>query len=361
MPRLTDILNDLIQAISAGIYQPGDRLPPIRELAVTLNCSPATLAAVFRELAQRGYIHSRGRLGTHITEQSAWGHTPEQHSSQLIGVMLTETSAMLPTIESQLHKAGYSMVVAQQIRSCDAALACIEHWRKMGLHGVIWSPISSPNHLDDNQAIARAIAASGLQAVAVDRYPQTMEVNAVVSDNAHAAALLTHHLLELGHQRIGLIRHRHGSTPEDRTQGYRQALREYHIKSPNALVLTVDHGIAVEMLIERISNWISRTRPTAVWSIAGSPLGQALLAATQRLGLRIPEDISIATFDEVIAAIPMTCIIQPMDAIARRAVALLLSNMKQTESEITRIVLPSVLHIGQSTAKPSPKRQKVPS
>ncbi len=352
MTRQDDILNDLIQAFHNGRYKPGERLLPIRDLAVELQCSPATLAAVFRELTQRGYIRSRGRLGTHVTDKSAWGHTPEQHSNQLIGVMISETLSMLPTIEQTLLNAGYSMVLSQCHQTREQAIACIEHWRKMGLHGVIWSPISSKEHVDDNQAIASVIAASGMKAVAVDRYPQTMEVNSVVSDNAHAAMMLTHHLLELGHKRIGLIRHRHGSTPEDRARGYEQALRAADISPKASLVLTVDHGMEHELLIKRIASWIKKNKPTAVWSIAGDPLGQALLAATQRLGLSVPDDLSIATFDSIIASTPMTCIIQPLEAIAKRAVELLLSHIDHASDEITRIVLPSELRIGQSTSQP---------
>lgn len=352
MARHTDILNQIIQAIQTGDYHPGDRLPPIREMAISLDCSPATLAAVFRELTQRGYIQSRGRLGTHITQRDAWGHTPQQHSNQLVGVMLSETNSMLPSIEESLKQAGYSMIVAQCNQTRDEAIACIEHWRKLGLHGVIWSPISTADHVSDNQAIACAISASGMQAVAVDRYPQTIEVNCVVSDNTHAATQLTQHLLELGHKHIGLIRHRHGSTPEDRCRGYEQALREHRIEMKKSLILTVDHDMDHHILIDRIADWLSKTKPTAAWSICGHPLGQAMLAATQRLGWSVPEQLSVATFDAMIAPIPMTTIHQPMDAIARRAVKLLLANMREPSQEITRIVLPSELRIGQSSVAP---------
>ncbi|HAI12000.1 MAG TPA: hypothetical protein DCM28_09870 [Phycisphaerales bacterium] len=353
MSRYNQILNQMIQQMHAGDYKPGDRLEPIREMAITLQCSPATLSAVFRELTHRGYIQPRGCLGTHVNQKSAWGHTPEQHSNQLIGVMISETLSMLPSIEQTLHASGYSMVLSQCHQRQEQAIACIDHWQKMGLHGVIWSPISSANHAQDNQAIAHAIAASGLKAVAVDRYPQTMEVNCVVSDNIYAGKLLTNHLLNLGHKRIGLIRHRHGSTPEDRARGHEQALREARIKPKSSLTLTVDHGMAHEALIERIARWIEKTKPTAVWSIAADPLGQALLAATHRLGLTAPDDISIATFDSMITATAMTCVIQPLEDIARRAVKMLLTNIEQPTDEITRIVLPCELQTGQSTGKPT--------
>lgn len=351
MARQNDILNTMLQTIHAGQYKPGDRLPTIRDLAMELDCSLATMAAVFRELGERGYIQSRGRLGTSVTDTAAWGHTPEQHSAQLIGVMVSELTQILPGIERAINQSGYSMVVAPRQQTRQSAIATIDHWRKMGLHGVIWSPISSQSHEDDNQAIACAVAASGMQSVTVDRYPQSMETNSVVSDNINAASRLTKHFLDLGHQRIGLIRHKHGSTPEDRMRGYKHALHEADIKYKASLVLQVDHHEPIDTLVDKIASWLMRTRPTAVWSITSHPLGHALLAAAQRLNLQIPGDLSIGTFDPLIAPVPVTHILQPVDDMADRAVSLLLSRITNPTDEITRIVLPCSLHVGQSVAK----------
>lgn len=357
MARQNDILATMLRAIHEGRFNPGDRLPTIRDLAIELDCSPATMAGVFRELGDRGYIQSRGRLGTSVTQTTAWGHAPEQHSSQLIGVLVSEMTMVLPGIEQALQDAGYSMITAPRLQTRHSAISHIEHWRKMGLHGVIWSPISSIAHEDDNHAIACAIAASGMQSVAVDRYPQTMETNSVVSDNINAATHLTRHFIELGHRKIGLIRNVRGSTPEDRMRGYMQVLHENKIKFKPALVLEIEHNIPIDELTNRVVSWIKKTKPTAVWSITSIPLGQALLAAAQRLNLRIPDDLSFGTFDPLIAPVPVTHIIQPMDEMGHRAVALLLSRIANPTNEITRIVLPCKLQIGQTSAQLELTRQ----
>ncbi len=350
MKKYEDILLIMIERIERSEWQPGKRVPSIRQLADELDCSVATLAAVFRELAGRGYIQSKGKLGTFVTETGRWGKAPEKHVSRLIGVMLTETPHMLGAIEATLQSVGYSMVVSQAHTTIDAALNCIELWRKMGLHGLIWSPISSPNHATDNLKLARAIQASGMQAVAVDRYP-LIEVNCVVSDNTRSGAELTRHFLNQGHRRIGLVRHRYGSTPEDRMRGYQEAIEEAGIAFDPSLVLSVDHGMPGEELIEAIRQWLVTARPTAVWSISGDPLGQALLAAAARLKWRIPDDLAVATFDEVIAPIPVTSMIQPFNDIGKRAAELLLSRLSEPSSEITRIVLPSRMVVAESSCK----------
>jgi DNA-binding transcriptional MocR family regulator len=56
-------------AIADGRLGPGARLPPIRELASGLEVSPATVAAAYRTLRQRGLVAANGRLGTVVATQ----------------------------------------------------------------------------------------------------------------------------------------------------------------------------------------------------------------------------------------------------------------------------------------------------
>jgi DNA-binding transcriptional MocR family regulator len=56
-------------AIAAGRLAPGARLPTVRELASELEVSPATVAAAYRTLGQRGLISASGRRGTVVATQ----------------------------------------------------------------------------------------------------------------------------------------------------------------------------------------------------------------------------------------------------------------------------------------------------
>jgi DNA-binding transcriptional MocR family regulator len=52
------------RAIAGGELEPGDRLPPVRELAESLAISPATAAAAYRTLRERGLVTANRRRGT---------------------------------------------------------------------------------------------------------------------------------------------------------------------------------------------------------------------------------------------------------------------------------------------------------
>jgi DNA-binding FadR family transcriptional regulator len=54
----------LLQGVKLGVYSPGDRLPPERELTRRLGISRITLREALRELAAAGYVETkRGRFG----------------------------------------------------------------------------------------------------------------------------------------------------------------------------------------------------------------------------------------------------------------------------------------------------------
>jgi DNA-binding transcriptional MocR family regulator len=56
-------------AIADGRLAPGERLPTVRELAAEVEISPATVAAAYRELRQRGLISANTRRGTVVSSQ----------------------------------------------------------------------------------------------------------------------------------------------------------------------------------------------------------------------------------------------------------------------------------------------------
>src|SRR5688572_7561231 len=54
------------EAVSAGRLPAGMQLPPVRTLASQLEVSPATVAAAYRTLQDRGVVISDGRRGTRV-------------------------------------------------------------------------------------------------------------------------------------------------------------------------------------------------------------------------------------------------------------------------------------------------------
>src|ERR671930_1509898 len=69
VPISTQIYWQLAYQIDSGRLLPGSRLPPVRELGGALRVNPNTIRAVYRRLADAGYVTSRHGAGTHVADR----------------------------------------------------------------------------------------------------------------------------------------------------------------------------------------------------------------------------------------------------------------------------------------------------
>jgi DNA-binding transcriptional regulator YhcF (GntR family) len=69
VPISTQIYWQLTYQIDSGRLLPGSRLPPVRELGAALRVNPNTIRAVYRRLADAGYVTSRHGAGTVVADR----------------------------------------------------------------------------------------------------------------------------------------------------------------------------------------------------------------------------------------------------------------------------------------------------
>lgn len=69
--RASEIAADVERAVGAGELEPGQLLPPLRELATELGVNPNTVAAAYRLLRDRGVIETGGRRGSRVRSRPA--------------------------------------------------------------------------------------------------------------------------------------------------------------------------------------------------------------------------------------------------------------------------------------------------
>ncbi|MFC9283915.1 aminotransferase class I/II-fold pyridoxal phosphate-dependent enzyme [Streptomyces collinus] len=66
-----EIAASVERAVGAGELEPGQSLPPMRELATRLGVNPNTVAAAYRTLRERGVIETAGRRGSRVRPKPA--------------------------------------------------------------------------------------------------------------------------------------------------------------------------------------------------------------------------------------------------------------------------------------------------
>ncbi|WP_449348562.1 aminotransferase class I/II-fold pyridoxal phosphate-dependent enzyme [Streptomyces shaanxiensis] len=69
--RAAEIAASVEGAVGAGELEPGQLLPPMRELALELGVNPNTVAAAYRTLRERGVIETAGRRGSRVRSKPA--------------------------------------------------------------------------------------------------------------------------------------------------------------------------------------------------------------------------------------------------------------------------------------------------
>jgi LacI family transcriptional regulator, xylobiose transport system transcriptional regulator len=207
--------------------------------------------------------------------------------------------------------------------------------------------------LDPSQR--RQLEARNIPCVVVDPTGlPTGDFPAIGSANWSGGLAATRHLIELGHQRIGVI-----GGPEwvwcsrARIDGYRAALEYAGLQVDPALIRYGDfhvergyeHGLALLRLEDR---------PTAIF--AGNDLqALGLYKAARELGLRIPEDLSVVGYDDLSVAEwigpALTTVRQPLLEMADQATRLVLALARGEQPASTRIDLATTLIVRQSTAR----------
>ncbi|MDQ2583985.1 LacI family transcriptional regulator [Saccharothrix yanglingensis] len=201
-----------------------------------------------------------------------------------------------------------------------------------------------------------ALARTGFPFVVVDpRTPPPPDVAAVSAAHFSGARALTAHLVDLGHRDIGVI-----AGPEEwlagdaRTAGHHAALARVGVLPAPHRVHHVEPTTA-EGLRAAGALLDGPTRPTAIVCFNDKLAVGALHAALDR-GLRVPEDLSIAGFDDIDlsrATRPaLTTVRQPLREMGRMAVTQLMRVLDGDRPEALHLELSTTLVPRGSTAPP---------
>jgi LacI family transcriptional regulator len=205
-----------------------------------------------------------------------------------------------------------------------------------------------------------ALSRTGFPFVVVDpRTPPPPDVAAVSAAHFSGARAVADHLIGLGHRDIGVI-----AGPEEwlagdaRLAGHRAALAQAGILlAPDRLrhvePTTAAGRPAAADLLDRVP------RPTAIVCFNDKVAVGTLQAARER-GLRVPEDLSIAGFDDIDLSQatdpPLTTVRQPLQEMGRIAVTHLMRVLDGHQPEALHIELATTLVVRDSTG-PAPAGQ----
>lgn len=278
--------------------------------------------------------------------------------TQTVGVVVSDiTNPFYPEIVEVLHgelgQEGYATVLLNEPLADDLPAQL----RGRSVDGLI--VVSAT--LD--ATFVEQLPRMGIPLVLLNRDVDGAAVDRVVSDNLAGGALAADHLLDLGHRRVGLIAGpSNTSTARDRERGLRETLArrgaplEESLRRAGSFSHHSGHQGCLELL--------RLPQPPTALVCASDVVAFGALDAAKRLGVTVPEQLSVIGYDDIAMAgweaFALTTIRQPLTQMAKRAVRLLMERLRTggggNDVELRREVFPPHL-IKRETTAPAPKER----
>ncbi|MBN9334635.1 LacI family DNA-binding transcriptional regulator [Devosia sp.] len=311
-------------------------MPTIKDVARIAKVSITTVSATINGTAPVSEELQR-RVWAAVEEA---GYHPNPLAQNLRKGISTTVGLIVPDIatpwaahlakamQTALSERGYNMLFASNEDDPERELREIDLFSSHRVAGLI---IAATSH--GERYMERLSESIRTPAVLVDRILEGSRFDAVTDDNLLGAQLVTRYLLKLGHRDIAFLVGRPGISPSDeRFGGFQSAMAEAGIPVREDLVrrevYKQDHAFsAVQQLMTRASP------PTAIVCINIAQL-LGTMAGLKNMGLRVPQDVSVISFDGFHPAEgwapSITSLSQDIATTAKQAAELLLARISGT-------------------------------
>jgi LacI family transcriptional regulator len=179
-------------------------------------------------------------------------------------------------------------------------------------------------------------------------------------DDERAARLATEHLVELGHRRIGFISGSpEYSLSEWRVKGWRSAMKAAGLQGKGLLA---EGDFSFESGERAARRLLGLTDPVTAIIASNDQMTLASLEVARELGLDVPEDLSLISFDDTpivrFTRPALTAVDQPIAATASRAVEAIIDVRRGAAPPQEILVVPAALIERQSTARAIPRKRR---
>ena len=311
------------------------------------------------EATRARVVEAASRLGY---RGNAAARALRERRSRVVGLLLPDLNnefytASAEVLQSELAEAGFQLIVAQtSVRRNDEQMA----WDRMlrwQVEGVVHVPVDP-----------EAPVPQDIPVVQLNRRSRESTIPAVLSDDVEGIGLLTEHLITMGHRDIGVITGQANfSTTQERVEGFHRAWARLNGPDVAANAGRVRARARVENTELSVEGGVKAFAafeadlPTAILAL-NSRILLGVLSRCQELGLRVPEDISVAAIGDPAwyAVWPpgITTFSPPLAEMGRRASHEIISLIEKTESgsepQVTRLAGEVILR--SSVAPPSRSR-----
>jgi len=292
----------LLGGIAEGRLRPGDALPTEYQLAEMMQVSRSTIRQTLGELEKEGVVRRvRGR-GTFVTEQ-AGGESPAAKTEALAIVLPDTRSGYFPSLQHgfggecrRTHQHMISCDTDQDIyKQSDAILQLIDK-RVEGVAIVPPTTAATPPHH------IRPLQDQGIPVVFCHRAVAGVKAPLVTFSGHEVGAMAGRAMSEHGHRTVAYFASSHDELSIRYEEGLRETIHQHggtlldehvHVGTHTHGPVSEEHELAIE---EKLKQILAGSNPPTAIMVSFDTSAESLYLQLGRLGLRVPEDISLVSF-----------------------------------------------------------------
>ncbi|GAA3836480.1 LacI family DNA-binding transcriptional regulator [Sphaerisporangium flaviroseum] len=235
---------------------------------------------------------------------------------------------IVSAIEVAVSRAGYTLLLADTHDDPDNELRVVAALHQRRVDGVLLAPATGPR----GRAL-RYLHEVGVPTVLVDRCASA-RFDQIGTENVEATTELVGHLAWHGHQRIGMISGHSGlRTTIERVEGYHQGIERLGLPLDEKLVISGNSN--ADEAEEAVRALFDRADPPTALVVANNHMTIGVMRALGRLGIRVPDDLALAAFDDfewaAIFRPRLTTVAQQITEIGAGAVGMLLERIAEPD------------------------------
>jgi LacI family transcriptional regulator len=271
----------------------------------------ATRAAVMKAVEDLGYVPNQAARSLASARTTRIGIVYRNAQNAFL-------SAMLVGALNAAARAGVQII----IRKCDdlsaaSAIEAVTGLVRSGANAILLAP-----PYNEMLSASPALASLNVPMAAIACGRALPDMDTVGIDEKGAAMAMTLHLLERGYKRIGFVMGASThSASKARFEGYGAALAQHGIGIDPALItmgdFSFESGLAAGSALIDLPE-----RPDAIFA-SNDDMAAGVVLSAHRRGLRIPQDVAVAGFDDAPIAVkiwpPLTTVRQDIDLMAAAA------------------------------------------
>lgn len=258
-------------------------------------------------------------------------------------------------LEDAARKEGYHVIVASTGEEAADEVGYINQLVNKNIDGIIVC-----SYRGEQQTIEYLLKLSReIPVIFMDNLQVKKPINAVYTDGYLGIREIMKHVIEQGHRAIAFIKPlARYHVANDRYEGYKDAMKEAGLGINKEFVYEGNYHIESGYAAAKYFLTQTKNRPTAIVS-ATDLMAIGAINYLQSQGIRIPEDIVVAGFDDIyidkLISPPLTTYKQPIEEIAQKAVKLFIHKSNHPTAKNREIVLKGRVVIRRSTDSSKPE------